>query len=144
MRASTRPLLIAAATVVLACGQHRQGTDLLSLERALVHNFHTDAISVREQHSSIPPSLPAIVLTVAFTSSDAVMLAGADRAAFSKHVAEYVRDHYSAYPSLDRIDVRFGELPRAGSPPPPDTTQSYSFTRAELGAPSMQTGNPRL
>ena len=142
MRTLSRLALLASAVVGAACAQHRRSNDLLSLERALVQDFHTDAIAVSEQHSSIAPAVPTVALTIAFTSSDAVALAGPDRGAFSRQVADYVRDHYAAYGSLNRIIVRFAQLPRAGSPTPADTTEAYFFTPAELGAPT-QPGAPR-
>ena len=124
MRAITKLVLLAAGTVGAGCGHF---TDALSLQRTLVHQFHTDAISVNVSDGT--------VLTVRFTNSDAVMLAGPDRAAFSRQVAEYVRDHYRDYGSLSRITVGFARVHKAGPVILNDTTESYSFNTADLGAP---------
>lgn len=143
LRTLTKAILIAGPVALLGCGQPRRAGDLLSLERALVHDFHTDAISVDEQHGAIPPAAPATVLIVSFTSSDAVTLAGPDRAGFSRQVADYVRDHYAGYAGLDRISVRFARVPRAGAPVPGDSGESYSFTPTQLVAPPQPPGTPR-
>jgi hypothetical protein len=124
VRALSKVVLLAAGTAGIACGRL---SDILALQRTLVHQFHTDAISVNVNNGT--------VLTVLFTSSDAAMLAGPDKAAFARQVAEYVRDHYRDYAGLDRITVGFAQRRRAGPVTLGSTTESYSFTTMELGAP---------
>lgn len=108
--------LVVLWTTLAGCGRV---SDVLALQRTLVHEYHTDAIAVNVDSGS--------VLTIAFTSSDATMLAGADRAAFARQVAESVRDHFRTYAHLQRITVEFPQTSHAN--------QSYSFTRLQLGAP---------
>lgn len=111
-----RVALVAAWATLAGCGRL---SDALALQRTLVHEYHTDAIAVNVDSGA--------VMTIAFTSSDAAMLAGADRAVFARQVAETVRDHYRAYADLRRITVEF-----AGTS---HVNQSYSFTPLQLGAP---------
>jgi hypothetical protein len=111
-----RIVFVAAWATLAGCGRV---SDDLALQRTLVHEYHTDAIAVNVDRGS--------VLTITFTSSDATMLAGADRAAFARQVAQTVRDHYRAYANLQRITVEFPHTSHAN--------QSYSFTRLQLGAP---------
>lgn len=120
MRRPACLVLLLAVGGGLGCGR---GTAILALQRSLVHQFHTDAISVTVSTGAD--------LAVLFTSSDAAVMAGPDRPAFARQVAEYVRDHYAGYAALSRIDVVFTRTAQR---------DSYGFTTTELGS-SRETGD---
>lgn len=125
MRTLVKIVLVVFASVgVHGCGQLG---DILALRRGLVHEFGTDAISVNVDTRA--------VLTVLFTNADTATLVGPDPVAFGRRVAEYVRDHYRGYRSLDRVKVGFGQSRRTGGVTMSSTRVIYSFTTAQLGAP---------
>ena len=77
------------------------------------------------------------VLRVTFLSSPFADRGDAERRMTARKVAEYVRDHYPRYKSLNKVMVGFQTKKETAA----DTLYqaraavSYSFTRAELGPP---------
>jgi hypothetical protein len=116
---------VAAATLALGCADLR---DLLSLQQGLVREFHEPGIGINLNNAS---------LTVTFSNSAAADLSEAERVAFARRVAEYVRDHYAHFDTLDGIAVGFATVTKTGPMTFRKTTVPYRFAPRDLAPPKV-------
>src|SRR5258705_13909660 len=105
------------ATLVLGCVDLRE---LLSLQQGLTKEFNEPGVGVNIHNNAN--------LTVTFSNSSAAGLSDPERAAFARRVAEYVRDHYARYDSLQIIAVGFAAVTKACPVTYTETTVPYRFT----------------
>lgn len=110
------------ATLALGCADLR---DLLSLQQGLTREFNEAGVGVNINNN--------VSLTVTFSNSSAAGLSDPERAAFARRVAEYVRDHYARYESLQAISVGFAAVTKAGPVKYTERTVPYRFTPGDLG-----------
>ncbi len=87
----------------LACGDLRE---IISLQQGLAREFHDPGVNINLNN--------AVHLTVLFADSSRAALPDSDRAAFAFRVAEYVRDHYARYDTLQTISVGFATVKQTG------------------------------
>ena len=69
------------------------------------------------------------------------------KAAFARQVAEFIRDHYSHYSSLEMVNVGFSKVSKTGPVTVTSGEATYQFTTQDLGAPraepkARKTGEP--
>lgn len=102
--------------------------DLLTLQQGLAREFNQAAISVNINNN---------YLTVTFSNAPADTLPEADRAAYARRAAEYVRDHYTHYSALRSIDVRFATVSKTGPVTYTRSSAPYHFAPADLGPPKV-------
>ena len=117
------PLLV-ATTLALGCADLR---DIMTLQQGLAREFNQSAIGVNVNNS--------VSLTVTFSNSPAADLPDAERAAFARRVAEYVRDHYPHYSALQTINVGFASVTKTGPVTYTNSSVPYRFTPSDLGQP---------
>lgn len=121
MRGRWRLALPALFGLVLACGDFKS---LIALQQDLAREFQ----------SSMKISVGSGRLTVLFTNSNNANLPELERAQFARHVAEFVRDHYSAYDQLESIQVGFATVRGGGGFTFSTSSVPYRFATSELGA----------
>lgn len=115
---------LVAATLALACADLR---DMMTLQQGLVREFNETGININVNNRAH--------LTVTFSNSAAADLSDAKRAAFARRVAEYVRDHYAPYSTLETIAVGFSTVTKTGPITYTNTMVPYRFTPRDLGQP---------
>jgi len=123
---SVRRVALAAllACAVVRCGMEQSLRDIFTLQQGLTQKYH-EAPSI---------SVTGSVLTVTFQNSERASLPEDDRAAMAHEVAEFVRDHYSGYGQLTRVQVGFVTSHQYG---PVSTSRSevpYSYAVQDLGS----------
>ena|SRR5437660_935661 len=123
-------LVLIATTFSLACGDLRE---LFTLQRGLAAEFHTNAINI---------SLSGSHLTVMFANSPISELSDSEQGAFARNVAEYIRDHYAPYDSLEGISIGFSAITSGGPITFTKSRVPYHFTPQELGPPRPRSQRP--
>jgi len=118
--------VLVAATLALGCAELR---DMMTLQQGLVREFNETGINININNRAN--------LTVTFSNSPAADLSDAERAAFARQVAEYVRDHYAHYSTLETIAVGFSTVTKTGPITYTNTTVPYRFTPRDLGQPKV-------
>jgi hypothetical protein len=78
----------------------------------------------------------ATALQVTFLESPFAERADAERQAAARKVAEYVRDHYAQYKTLDKVIIAFPTKKELAADKLPHIAGRYTFTRTELGPPA--------
>jgi hypothetical protein len=106
--------------------------DLQDLQRRLVQELH-------EPNTNVNVSDKTLVVT--FVNSELASLPPEDRASTARHVAELVRDHYAAYPTLTNVSVGFVTSASVGIASASRTEIPYSFQTSDLG-PGPRSTNP--
>src|SRR5213593_2886052 len=124
------PLLL-ATVLILGCADMK---DLMSLDVALMSEFHEQSVHV---------DLSSHALTVTFANSTRATAPDSVKAAFARQVAEYVRDHYAHYSSLELIIVGFSKVSQTGPVTVTRGEASFQFTPQDLGAPKTETKTPK-
>ena len=119
------PLLVATTLAVVACAELR---DILTLQQGLAKEFNEPAIGININNTS---------MTITFANVSADTLPEKDRAAYARRAAEYVRDHYTHYSSLQSVDVRFASVTKTGPVTYTQSSTPYHFTPADLGPPKV-------
>ena len=111
--------------VLLAgCSEMRE---LLALQRGLVAEFETEAVTVSIEEGS--------KLTVAFIDSPFSGETGPGQAPVARRAAEYVFEHYERSEGLSAVYVVFGEKRSAGTARVTVTGDPFVFTRVGLSEP---------
>lgn len=118
--------LLIVATLAAGCADLR---DIMSLQQGLAKEFNEAGINVNLNNGKY--------LTVTFSNSSATDLPDAERAAFARRVAEYVRDHYPHYSSLESIGIGFASVTKTGPVTFTNTTVPYRYTPQDLGPPKV-------
>jgi CRISPR/Cas system CMR-associated protein Cmr5 small subunit len=116
--------LLVLIALTLACGELK---DLFALQQGLAAEFKTPAISVNINNGSH--------LTVTFTNSKVGELSDSDRAIVARQAAEFVRDHYHDYATLEDVSVGFARSRTAGPITYTNNQVPYSFATTDLGQP---------
>jgi len=124
------PLLL-AAVLVWGCADLKE---IMSLDVALMSEFHEQGIHI---------DLSNHALTVTFANSTRATEPDSAKAAFAWQVAEFVRDHYPHYSSLETITVGFSKVSKTGPVTVTTGEASYQFTPHDLGAPKPETKTPK-
>lgn len=102
----------------------------MTLQQGLAREFNQSAIGINVNN--------AAYLTVTFASAPAGdSLPDAERAAYARRAAEYVRDHYAHYSLLQSINVRFATVTKTGPVTYTQSSAAYHFTPADLGPPKV-------
>ena len=122
-------VLLALTALTPGCGELK---DLFTLQQGLAVAFNAPAVSVNINNRSH--------LTVTFTNSKVAELPDSERAIVARQVAEYVRDHYRAYATLEDISVGFSRASAVGPVSYTANQIPYSFTTADLGTPHDTSG----
>ena len=128
-----RSLLAVATFITLVACKGMQA--LYQLQQGLGAEFPSAEVSVNVYNGR--------ALTVTFWNSPFGDLSGDDRAAFCRHAAEYVRDHYPGYEGLQTIGVAFATRKAAGPVSMTHSEIACSFNRSALGAPAA-TSKPKV
>jgi len=82
------------------------------------------------------PTVDATALEVTFLESPFAEQADAERRVEARKVAEYVRDHYPRYKTLDKVIIAFPTKKELAAGKLSHIAAQYTFTRAELGPPA--------
>ena len=120
------PLLVATTLAVAGCADLR---DIMTLQQGLAKEFNEPAIGININNTAY--------LTITFANAPADTLPEKYRAAYARRAAEYVRDHYTHYSSLQSIDVRFASVTKTGPVTYTQSSTPYHFTPADLGPPKV-------
>jgi hypothetical protein len=117
---------IVAGLVVLAVACAEMG-GMLSLQQQLAREFGSPQVSVNLNNKRY--------LTVVFQNSPLGELDSLDQAKAARLVAEFVRDHYVAYDSLQMVSVGFATRRGAGPISVTNSRVPYSYRTSDLGPP---------
>jgi hypothetical protein len=82
------------------------------------------------------PTVDATALQVTFLESPFAERGDAERQATARKVAEYVRDHYPQYKTLDKVIIEFPTKKELAAAKLTHVAGRYTFTTAELGPPA--------
>ena len=115
----------------LACGEVR---DIISLQQSVAREFHNSGVNINLNN--------AVHLTVTFADSSTAALPDSDRVAFAVRVAEYVRDHYARYDTLQTISIGFATVKQTGPITFTNSRVLYRFNPRELGSPRSSSTAP--
>lgn len=120
---------IACVVMTLAhCGAvhdaAREVKKLATLDKALMARYRDRAIGLQEGGD---------VLTITFRNAPEDSLPPGARATFARGVAEFVRDHYAGYASVDTVRVGFVSEHDYGPLNVTHSAEPYTYSRSELG-----------
>jgi hypothetical protein len=122
-----RTLLRMLPALLLASTACADIAELVVLRRGLSQRFPQGSISINLTNGT--------ALRVVFVNSAVADQPEAARARTARQVAEYVRDNFSRFDSLQTISVGFTRSRKLGPVRTTSTDAPYSFTPAELRAP---------
>jgi hypothetical protein len=125
--------ILALLTTLSGCQEMKS---LLALQQGLVAEFHTRAVQVNVNNGT--------TLTVTFQNSPIAQLDDSAQVDTCREVAEYVRDHYSGYAQLERINVGFAQVRQVGPLTMTNGRTPCTFRPAELGQPKHAGGDTTL
>jgi hypothetical protein len=108
--------------------------EIMSLDLALMSEFHEQDIHI---------DLSSHALTVTFANSTRATAPDSSKAAFARQVAEFIRDHYSHYSSLEMVNIGFSKVSKTGPVTVTSGEAIYQFTPQDLGAPKPETKAPK-
>lgn len=106
---------------------------LATLDQALMARYPNRNIGIQEGGD---------VLTITFRNAPEDSLPPAERASFARGVAEFVRDHYVGYATVDTVHVGFMSEHDYGPLNVTHSAEPYAYSRAELGSAPMPASAP--
>jgi hypothetical protein len=129
MRANAaRRLFLTAAAVSLGCANieatNRVLRELQGLQPDLAREFGEPNITLAINNAT---------LTVVFVNSSLAALSTPERSDAARRVAEYVRDHFESYASLQTIAVGFQVRHAVAGVSAARTEVPYTFSTSDLG-----------
>lgn len=124
-RSITRLSIACFCSVVLLSCKGLQ--DAQKLGSDVAQRFGAASVGVNMSNGSI--------LTLTLTDAAAVKDSSVDRSVVCRHVAEFVREEYSRYADLTRVNVLLSTGRTAGPVTASRVEESCSFTPEQLGPP---------
>jgi hypothetical protein len=132
----TRSRIVIVLLLVLAVFGCSRLKDIFALRSGIVKEFGTENVTVTITNGEI--------MTVAFVNSPFTDQSREEQGDVARRVADYVREHYADFDSLDVVYVTFGTRRSAGCASYSETGEPFRFTpyqlmRSSVEAPSRST-----